>query len=214
LKGTAKGVHMTDKPDTARLRALARERLALRPDVLRAFESELDRPGMGGALGDGFARQAAELALTWQGLAALLGSPHARDGELLDIIDAFAAQAPSAEPLPGAKAAPPANAAPALQPEGHARAEREAQPAEPKTSADWVRAAQELARGFIAQANGRYFPPQEALAAQVADELRKRGIHGPSGAPLSAGTIKRHALKGITSGGANKLRGIAGQRGK
>lgn len=108
---------------------------------------------------------------------------------------------------PQASGAVPAGAA-------QAQPEREARPAETKPPADWVREARELARGFIAQADGSYFPPQEALANQVADVLRKRGIHGPSGTPLSAGTIKRHALKGITSGGANKLRHIAGQRGK
>ncbi|HNU11374.1 MAG TPA: hypothetical protein PKJ45_08415 [Rubrivivax sp.] len=108
---------MTDKPDTTRLRALARERLALRPDVLRAFEAELDRPGMGRALGDGAARQAAELALTGQRLAALLGSPHARDGELLGVVDAFAGRAPSAEPLQPLPAGPaPAGPLPQRQP--------------------------------------------------------------------------------------------------
>lgn len=102
------------------------------------------------------------------------------------------------EPLPDAKVAPSANASPVAQPEGDA----------------WKHEAREIAKGLIAAANGRYFPSQEALAKLVADELRKRGTHGPSGAPLSAGTVKRHALKGITSGGANKLRHIAGQRGK
>lgn len=73
---------------------------------------------------------------------------------------------------------------------------------EPSTpsSKDWVSLARERAVELIARDKNRdLFPSQELLAEEIARAFRRDCIVGPGGKPLSAGTIKRHALKGISS---------------
>lgn len=64
----------------------------------------------------------------------------------------------------------------------------------------WVKLAQEEANLIIKRLHARdLYPTQEDIADEIARNFRERGIHGASGKPLSARTIKRHALKGISS---------------
>ena len=67
---------------------------------------------------------------------------------------------------------------------------------------EWRELAQVEARRIINRQSrlGR-FPPQEAIADEIAADFRNRTppIHGTDGKPLSGATIKRHALKGISS---------------
>lgn len=81
----------------------------------------------------------------------------------------------------------------------NAEAAPEAPPEAPREPADWAPVAQEMARAIIKRQSARdLYPSQDVIADEVAEALRKRGVHGPNG-PLSAATIKRHAFKGITS---------------
>lgn len=57
------------------------------------------------------------------------------------------------------------------------------------------------------------YPSQEDLGYMVAEEFRKKGIVGADGKPLTGATIKRHALKGISSAKKKKL-SMAIRRGK
>jgi len=72
----------------------------------------------------------------------------------------------------------------------------------PKPSGDeaWKEQARAAAVAIVKRdaARDRY-PPQSRIADEVASDLRKRGVFGPDGKPLSGGTIKRHALRGISS---------------
>lgn len=78
----------------------------------------------------------------------------------------------------------------------------------------WVDEARAVAIAFAAdQAAKDLYPPQDVIADYAAATLRKRGIVGASGKPVSGATVKRHALKGISSQGG-KLRAVEGKRGK
>jgi len=60
--------------------------------------------------------------------------------------------------------------------------------------------AQGKARDFIKrQAQQNCYPSQLDIAEKIATEFRKEGVFGPSGKPLRGETIKRHALRGISS---------------
>ncbi|MBL0088624.1 MAG: hypothetical protein IPP44_18955 [Ideonella sp.] len=90
-------------------------------------------------------------------------------------------------------------------------AEPDADPVEPvappdtrKRSGDdeWVTLAREEARKIIArEAGADRFPPQRRIAEEIAADFRTRKppVHGTDGKPLAGETIKRHALKGISS---------------
>ena len=65
---------------------------------------------------------------------------------------------------------------------------------------EWKDKARDAARGIVKRATalGQY-PSQKALADEISRDFRTRGIVGADGKPLSGATIKRHALKGISS---------------
>jgi hypothetical protein len=65
---------------------------------------------------------------------------------------------------------------------------------------EWKRQAREVALAIVKREAARdWYPPQSRIADEVAADLRKRGIFGADGKPLTGATIKRHALKGISS---------------
>lgn len=80
-----------------------------------------------------------------------------------------------------------------------APAQNTATPA-PVTDSEWVTKAQIRAREIVKESreSDRY-PSQEAIGDLVASEFRRAGIVGIDGKPLTGATIKRHALKGISS---------------
>jgi len=79
---------------------------------------------------------------------------------------------------------------------------------------EWQVIARDYAGRYIAeQAKRELYPNQEAVAADVAGRLKKESVTGPTGLPLTASYIKRHALKGMQSG-AEKLRSTGRHRGK
>ncbi len=57
------------------------------------------------------------------------------------------------------------------------------------------------------------YPSQVNLADEIAKELRRDGVHGDDGKPLTGAYIKRHALKGISSAQGKQL-STAKSRGK
>jgi len=76
------------------------------------------------------------------------------------------------------------------------------QATEPAQASDdaWKEQARDAARAIVKReaAHDRY-PPQSRIADEVAAALRARGIFGADGKPLTGATIKRHALRGISS---------------
>lgn len=71
---------------------------------------------------------------------------------------------------------------------------------EPKAAPEWQALAQKRAREIIKEHKARgLFPPQERIAEMIAEEFRRDGVMGTDGKPLSGASIKRHALKGISS---------------
>lgn len=81
-------------------------------------------------------------------------------------------------------------------------------------SDDWHEAAREQAAHIVTRDRARnLFPSQELIADEIARDWRNRGITGKDGKALSAATIKRHALKGVTIG-APPRRATQGKRGK
>ena len=88
--------------------------------------------------------------------------------------------------------------------------------ARPMGDDEWRELAREESRRIIKRqaAVGR-FPSQQDIADEVAADFRKRTppIHGADGKPLSGATIKRHALKGISSA-TKKARATPIHRGK
>lgn len=65
---------------------------------------------------------------------------------------------------------------------------------------EWKQQAREAARAFIKrEADQDRYPPQLAVADHVAADFRTRGIVGAAGKPLTGATLKRHALRGISS---------------
>ncbi len=71
---------------------------------------------------------------------------------------------------------------------------------EPKAAPEWQMLAQKRAREIIKAHKAKdWYPPQDTIADTIAREFRRDGIMGADGKPLSGATIKRHALKGISS---------------
>lgn len=79
-------------------------------------------------------------------------------------------------------------------------------PAPGVTGGEWVTQAQRRAREIIkdCREHDRY-PSQENLGDTIAAEFRKAGTVGADGKPLSGATIKRHALRGISSAVGKQL---------
>jgi hypothetical protein len=64
----------------------------------------------------------------------------------------------------------------------------------------WITIARGLAENFIkVQASKDLYPSQINIGDEVARKMRVEGFFGADGKPLSGATIKRHALKGISS---------------
>lgn len=77
---------------------------------------------------------------------------------------------------------------------------------EPKAASEWQTLAQQRAREIVkAHKEKDWFPSQETIADTIASEFRAAGIMGTDGKPLSGGTIKRHALRGISSAQGRQL---------
>lgn len=65
---------------------------------------------------------------------------------------------------------------------------------------EWKDKARARAREIIKQRKAQdLYPDQLAIADEIAKEFRTDGIVGADGKPLTGSTIKRHALKGISS---------------
>lgn len=80
----------------------------------------------------------------------------------------------------------------------------------------WKAHAAGMAKKIIArEAAADRFPPQQRIAEEIAKDFRnqKPPIYGSDGKPLTGATIKRHALKGISSA-TNKARSTQIARGK
>ncbi len=85
-------------------------------------------------------------------------------------------------------------------------AQAEASPVEAGPEPVWIAQAQEQARSIVKrQGDMDLYPSQMDIADEIARDFRKRGIVGASGKPLSADSIKRHALKGISSAKGRQL---------
>lgn len=81
-------------------------------------------------------------------------------------------------------------------------------------SSIWKELAAVRAREIIKDAQlNDFYPSQDNLADQIAREFRKAEIFGKDGKPLTGSTIKRHALKGISSA-VNKQLSTAKRLGK
>ena len=80
----------------------------------------------------------------------------------------------------------------------------------------WMAEAREAAARIIREASAAdRYPSQLQIAELIAADFRTRTppVYGPSGKPLSAGAIKRHGLKGISSA-TKKSRNTRINRGK
>lgn len=70
----------------------------------------------------------------------------------------------------------------------------------------WKTKARERAAEIIKSQRGKdLYPNQESLGDEIAREFRAAGIVGADGKPLSGATIKRHALKGVSSAQGKQL---------
>lgn len=79
-------------------------------------------------------------------------------------------------------------------------------PPAPLSESEWVTLAQKRAHEFIKQQGDLdLYPSQINIGDKIAVEFRKAGIVGTDGKPLSGATIKRHALKGISSAKGKQL---------
>jgi hypothetical protein len=68
------------------------------------------------------------------------------------------------------------------------------------TAGDWVNRARVRALEIVKEQGARdLYPSQEDMSETIAEEFRKHGVFGVEGKPLTGATIKRHALKGISS---------------
>jgi hypothetical protein len=82
---------------------------------------------------------------------------------------------------------------------------------------DWVLKAQARAIEIIKRQKLKdLYPSQVNISDEIAKEFRADGIVGSDGKPLRGGTIKRHALKGISSAQNKQLstQTGGGKRGK
>ncbi len=67
----------------------------------------------------------------------------------------------------------------------------------PSDTANWITQARAIAKTHISRhAQTDLHPSLDDTSNYVAEEMRKQGIYGPQGTPLSASYIKRHALQG------------------
>lgn len=83
-----------------------------------------------------------------------------------------------------------------------------------QTAQEWKRLAQDRAREIIRDYEvNDWYPSQKTIADTIASEFRRDGIMGTDGKPPSGATIKRHALKGISSARGRK-QSVAPHRGK
>ena len=84
------------------------------------------------------------------------------------------------------------------------------------TKSGWMEEARKVAVTLIERYAARdLYPPLGRIADEVAKDLRSRQVFGASGAPLSGGTIKRHALRGLDTAAKRKLGALrAGQTGQ
>ncbi len=65
---------------------------------------------------------------------------------------------------------------------------------------DWKQLARTRAAEIIREERARdLYPSQEDIAYSIAKGFREQGVVGADGKPLSGATIKRHALRGISS---------------
>ncbi len=88
--------------------------------------------------------------------------------------------------------------------------------AQPMDNDEWRELAQSLARKIIKrQSLSELYPSQVDIADEIAADFRQRRppIHGADGKPLSGASIKRWALKGISSA-TKKMRATRNNRGK
>lgn len=76
----------------------------------------------------------------------------------------------------------------------------------PVANREWVAQAQARAHEIIKMQKDRdLYPSQKDLGDWIASEFRKNGVVGADGKPLAGATIKRHALKGISSATGKQL---------
>jgi len=79
-------------------------------------------------------------------------------------------------------------------------------PAPVVADGQWVSKAQTRAREIVKESRDRdLYPSQEAIGDKIAADFRRDGIVGADGKPLTGATIKRHALKGISSATGKQL---------
>jgi hypothetical protein len=86
-----------------------------------------------------------------------------------------------------------------------------------RQEADWKTHAREVALAILKRAAKQdLYPPQDRVADEVAEDLRSRRIFGADGKPLTGSTIKRHALRGISSAAKKALSTtrVQGKQGK
>lgn len=78
----------------------------------------------------------------------------------------------------------------------------------------WIPEAQKRAKSYIQQQLARdLYPSQADIADWIAEQFRREGIYSTQGKPLNGATIKRHALRGISTE-QEKLKVIEKQWGK
>ncbi len=121
-------------------------------------------------------------------------------------------------PAPAHEQAPAApEPAPAPPPESAPVSEPEQQGTRVKPEPAWIDEARKVAKAYMKDRKGKDLHPTLLHVAQhVAEVLRNRKVYGPSGKPLSAAYIKRHALgpvKNSTGDGESTGAG-QGKRGK
>lgn len=107
---------------------------------------------------------------------------------------------------------PEASPAPAAPP-----SEPEPQATRVKPEPAWIDEARRVAKAYITDRKGRdLYPTLLHVAQHVAEVLRGRKVYGPSGKPLSAAYIKRHALGPVknSTGNGESTRAGQGKRGK
>ncbi len=212
----------------SRLRHLAHERLSLRQVDLADLLHELDSPTSAviGIGRDYWLYLLMRISLTTSSIATVLEGPRANDRELLREIDLWANARPALNPLParhvtslaGTVAAPVSALAKRAEPVPAGVAEKSQQRGQHAQPGDdeWLELSKVEARKIIKrQADRNLYPSQIDIADEIAGDFRKRQppILGTNGKPLAGATIKRHALKGISSA-TKKARATPINRGK
>ncbi len=186
----------THHPLTVRLVKLAAQRMQGRPDALGDFTVAVDHGGGCFSI---------ELHMLESLENPLMNLPVNRHDETFNRwIDEWFRDYLSAEPAPEptAQAEPVAAVVPGV--------------AQPMDNDEWRELAQSLARKIIKrQSLSELYPSQVDIADEIAADFRQRRppIHGADGKPLSGASIKRWALKGISSA-TKKMRATRNNRGK